>query len=237
MARVTSYGISGICSMAMRRVLADLAAAYEKQSSATLAIAAVGGVDAFRRVEAGERFDFVVLAADAIDRLARSGSVDPATRTDLARCGVAVAVAVGASPPDISNESALRQAVLQARSIGYSTGPSGQHLVRLFERWGIADEIASRIIQATPGIPVGTLIARGDIELGFQQSSELMHVPGIDVIGPLPPECQVMTTFSAAVCATSTQRAATAEFLSFLASPMADQAKRREGMDPAHTSR
>ena len=164
----------------------------------------VGGVDAARRVDDGEAFDFVVLAADAIEQLAAGGRVDPGSRTDLARSGVAIAVAAGAPRPDVGSESAVRDAVLRARSIGYSTGPSGAHLVRLFERWGIADAIAPRIVQAPPGVPVGTLVARGDVELGFQQLSELMHLPGIDVIGLLPPEIQVVTVFSAAVCTAST---------------------------------
>jgi len=103
----------------------------------------------------------------------------------------------------------------------------------LFERWGIADEIAPRIVQAPPGIPVGTLVARGDVELGFQQLSELMHLPGIDVIGPLPAEIQVVTVFSAAVCTASNCPAAAKALLAFLASPEADAAKRRHGMEPA----
>ena len=138
----------------------------------------VGGVDAARRVSDGEPFDFVVLAADAIEKLAAAGRVDPGSRTDLARSGVAIAVAAGASRPDIGTESALRDAVLHARSIGYSTGPSGTHLVRLFERWGIAEAIAPRIVQASPGVPVATLVARGEVELGFQQLSELMQRAG-----------------------------------------------------------
>jgi molybdate transport system substrate-binding protein len=231
----TGEPIRGICSMAMRHVLADLAAAYEKQSGTTIAITAMGGVDAARRVEAADPFDFVVLAADAIERLARSGSVDAASRTDLARSGVALAIPAGAVRPDISNESAVRDAVMRARRVGYSTGPSGQYLLRLFERWGIADAIASRMVQAAPGVAVGTLLARGEIDVGFQQLSELVHVPGIDVVGPLPPEIQLMTTFSGAVCVVSKQHAATVTFLSFLASPTADRAKRREGMEPTHT--
>jgi len=231
----TGEPIRGICSMAMRHVLADLAAAYEKQSGTTIAITAMGGVDAARRVEAADPFDFVVLAADAIERLARLGSVDAASRTDLARSGVALAIPAGAVRPDISNESAVRDAVMRARRVGYSTGPSGQYLLRLFERWGIADAIASRIVQAAPGVAVGTLLARGEIDVGFQQLSELVHVPGIDVVGPLPPEIQFMTTFSGAVCVVSKQHAATVTFLSFLASPTADRAKRREGMEPTHT--
>ena len=146
---------------------------------------------------------------------------------------MAIAVAAGATRPDVSSESAIRDAVLRARSIGYSTGPSGEHLVRLFERWGIADSIAPRIVQAPPGVPVGTLVARGDVELGFQQLSELMHVPGVDVVGLLPPEIQVTTVFSAAVCTASSGPAAAGALLSFLASPEADAAKRRHGMEPA----
>jgi len=213
--------ITGISSMAMRHVLAELGAAYEQQSGQPVVIVSVGGVDAARRVE------------DVIAKLAAGGRVDPGSRTDLARSAVAIAVSAGATRPDVSTESALRDAVLRARSVGYSTGPSGAHLVRLFERWGIADVIAPRVVQASPGVPVGTLVARGDVELGFQQLSELMHLPGIDVIGLLPPEIQVVTVFSAAVCTASNCPAAAEALLSFLASPEADAAKRRHGMEPA----
>jgi molybdate transport system substrate-binding protein len=146
---------------------------------------------------------------------------------------VAIAVAAGATRPDVGTEAAVHDAVLGARSIGYSTGPSGAHLVRLFERWGIADTIAPRIVQAPPGVPVGTLVACGDVELGFQQLSELMHLPGIDVIGLLPPEIQVATVFSAAVCTASNRAAAANALLTFLASPETDAVKRHHGMEPA----
>src|SRR6266567_369125 len=225
--------ITGISSMATRHVLAELADTYTRQSGQQVTIVSAGGVDAVRRVQEGEAFDFVVLAADAIERLAAGGRVDPGSRTDLARSGVAIAVAAGATRPDISNESAVRDAVLRARSIGYSTGPSGAHLVRLFERWGIGDAIAPRTVQAPPGVPIGTLVARGDVELGFQQLSELMHLPGIEVIGLLPAEIRAVTIFSAAVCTVSRRRAAAEALLAFLASPEADATKRRHGMQPA----
>ena len=225
--------IRGISSMAMRDVLAELADAYEQRSGQHVAIVAVGGVDAIRRITNGEAFDFVVLAADAIERLEATRKIMPGTRTDLARSTIATAVPAGAPRPDISSEAALRDAVLRARTIGYSTGPSGAHLSRLFDHWGITDAIASRIVQAPPGVPVATLIARGDVELGFQQLSELMHVPGIDVVGPLPPNIQSVTIFSAAVCAASKHAAATKALLSFLASPDADAAKNGHGMEPA----
>jgi molybdate transport system substrate-binding protein len=225
--------VTGISSMAMRHVLVELAAAYQRESGQAIDIVAVGGVDAARRVGEGEALDFVVLAADAIEKLARSGRVDAGSCTDLARSGVAMAVAAGAPRPDVSTEAAVRDAVLEARSVGYSSGPSGTHLVRQFERWGIADAIAPRLVQAPPGVPVGALVARGEVALGFQQMSELMHLPGIDVLGPLPPSIQVVTVFSAAVCTASNRPAAAAAFLSFLATAEADAAKRRHGMEPA----
>ncbi|HWZ71437.1 MAG TPA: substrate-binding domain-containing protein [Casimicrobiaceae bacterium] len=225
--------ITGISSMAMRNVLAELGDAYEQQSGQPVSVVSVGGVDAARRVDDGEAFDFVVLAADAIEQLAASGRVAPDSRTDLAHSSVAIAVAAEAPRPDVGSEAAIRDAVLRARSIGYSTGPSGAYIVRLFERWGIAEAIAPRIVQAPPGLPVGTLVARGDVELGFQQLSELMHLPGIDVIGLLPPEIQAVTVFSAAVCTASNRPAAAEALLSFLASPEADTTKRRHGMEPA----
>ena len=147
--------IQGISSMATRQVLGELATAYEERSGTPVAIESVGGVDAAKRVQAGEYFDFVVLAADAIDKLVTAGRVVPGSRVDLVHSGVAVAVRAGAPAPDISSEEALRRAVLAASTVGYSTGPSGVALVRLFERWGIASELQGRLMQAPPGVPVG----------------------------------------------------------------------------------
>ncbi|XUW87040.1 molybdate ABC transporter substrate-binding protein [Burkholderia sp. M6-3] len=224
--------ITGISSMATRNVLSELVEEYERLSGRPVVIESVGGVAAARRVQEGEPFDIVVLAADAIDRLAAAGRIDPASRVDLARSGVAIAVAAGAARPETGTEAAVRDAILAARSIGYSTGPSGSHLSRLFERWGIAEAIGPRIVQAPPGVPVGTLVARGEVELGFQQLSELMPLAGIDVIGSLPPEIQVITVFSAAICAASRRHEAAEELISFLASPWADSVKLRHGMEP-----
>ena len=225
--------IKGISSMATRQVLADLVAAYQQQSDVVVTIESVGGVDAARRVQAGESFDFVVLASDAIDKLITSGHIDAHSKTDLVHSGVAVAVRAGAAHPDISTEDALRQAVQSAHSLSYSTGPSGVALARLFERWGIADEIKSRIVQAPPGVPVGALVARGDVELGFQQLSELIHIEGIDLLGPLPAAVQITTTFTAGLCPGSSQAAAVRGLLDFMASPAAAEAKQRQGMEPA----
>ncbi|HYJ96712.1 MAG TPA: substrate-binding domain-containing protein, partial [Burkholderiaceae bacterium] len=138
-----SARITGISSMATRALLADLAQAYEQQTGIVVAIEAVGGVDAAKRVQAGEAFDAVFLASDAIDRLIASGHV-AGVRLDLVRSPVAIAVRQGAPRPDVSTEEALKTAVRVARRISYSTGPSGMHLQKLFERWGIAAEIAPR---------------------------------------------------------------------------------------------
>jgi molybdate transport system substrate-binding protein len=224
--------ISGISSMAMREALAELTASYQRESSREVAIVSVGGVDAVKRVRDGEPFDFVVLAADAIAQLAAAGRVDAATRTDLARSGIAMAIRAGAPRPDVGSESAVRDAVMRARIVVLSTGPSGAHLARLFQRWGIADSIAPRLVQAPPGISIGTLVAGGEAELGFQQLSELMNVRGIEIIGMLPTEIQAITVFSAAVCTASKRPTAASALLSYLSSPEADAAKRRHGMEP-----
>ena len=225
--------IKVISSMATRQVLADLVELFQRQSAQAVAVESVGGVDAARRVRAGETFDVVVLAADAIEQLMASGQIVPGSRVDLVRSGVSIAVRAGAAHPDVGTEDALKSAVLAASSLGFSTGPSGVELARLFERWGIADAIRERIVQAPPGVPVGSLVADGKVELGFQQLSEVMHLPGIDGVGPLPAPVQIITTFSAGLSATSTQPEAVQAMLDFMISPAAAEAKRRNGMEPA----
>jgi len=225
--------IKGISSMATRLVLAELVDAFQRRSGTRVAIESVGGVDAAKRVQAGEAFDVVILASDAIDKLIASGHVQSGSKVDLVRSGVAVAVRAGAPKPDISSEDAVRAAVLAARNISYSTGPSGVALAKLFERWGIAEQIKDRIVTPPPGIPVGSLVAKGEVELGFQQLSELINLEGITVLGPLPPAIQIITTFSAGVCAGSQQAAAVRAMLADMNTPEAAAAKLRQGMDPA----
>ena len=225
--------LKGLSSMATRLVLADLTQTFQLRTGCGVAIESVGGVDAAKRVQAGEAFDVVILASDAIDKLIVSGHLLAGSKVDLVRSGVAVAVREGASRPDISTEEALRQAVLAARSISYSTGPSGVALAKLFERWGIAEEIQPRIVQPSPGIPVGTFVARGEVELGFQQLSELLHVEGIAILGPMPQAVQILTTFSGGICASSVHADEARAFLDFSASPEAADAKLDQGMEPA----
>ena len=230
---MSTLRLNGISSMATRLLLADLAEAWQQQGGVPLSVESVGGVDAARRVAAGEAFDLVVLAADAIDKLLATGHAVAGSRTDLVHSAVAIAIRAGAPRPDIGSEAALRQTLQAARSIGYSTGPSGTALLKLFERWGLAEALRERLVQAPAGVPVGALVARCEVELGFQQRSELMHLPGIDLIGEMPAGTQILTTFSAALCATSAQAAAVRELLAFLASPELAALKRRHGFEPA----
>jgi len=174
-----------------------------------------------------------VLASEAIDALVAQGRLDAAGKVDLVRSGVAVAVPAGAARPDISTEDALRSAVRAASGVAYSTGPSGVALMALFERWGMAGEIRARLAQAPPGVPVGALLARGEAALGFQQLSELIGVEGIDLLGPLPPEVQITTVFSAAPVVGCAQPAAVGALLEFMCSADSAEAKRRHGMAPA----
>ena len=230
---MTTTRITGLSSMATRQLLTALAAAWRQRGGAEVAFEAMGGVDAANRVRAGAAFDVVVLAADAIDTLAAAGRIVPGSVQGLARSDIAIAVRRGAPRPAVESEDALRDAVLAARAVGYSTGPSGAALQKLFAHWGIVERMRERLVQAPPGVPVGALLARGDVELGFQQLSELMHMEGVDVIGAMPPGLQIITTFSGGVCAASTQPEAARALLDFICSPAADEARRRHGMQPA----
>lgn len=222
--------------MATRQVLAELTRSFTERSGHTVSIESVGGVDAAKRVQSGEAFDVVILASDAIDELIAAGAVQQGSRVDLVRSGVAVAVRTGDQLPDIASEEAVKHAVLAAKNISYSTGPSGVALAKLFDRWCIADDIKGRMVQAPPGVPVGTLVASGEVALGFQQLSELLHVNGITIVGPLPADIQITTIFSVGLpvkrSVDAARVAAVESLLDYMASSDAAAAKLRQGMAP-----
>jgi molybdate transport system substrate-binding protein len=230
--RMTGHALKGLSSMATRQVLAALGRAGEEALGLPLRFESVGGVDASRRVAAGEAVDLVVLAADAIDALVATGHLLADSRCTIVESNVAVAVREGAPRPDIGSDDALRAAVLAAARIGYSTGPSGTALLKLFERWGLGDTLRPRLVQARPGVPVAALLADGQVELGFQQYSELKDEPGIALLGPMPPALAIVTRFVGAVAATSRHPEASRAMLAFMASPVTAAIKQRHGMAP-----
>ncbi len=222
-----------ISSMAAREVLGQLAAQFERLKGQPVTTEAAGGVDVAKRVQADEPVDIVVLASNAIEKLIAEGKLLARSRVDLAKSGVAIAVRAGAARPNIATEEAVRRAVVAARSLSYSTGPSGVYLEKLFERWGILERIRSRIVVPPPGVPVGSLVAGGTAELGFQQLSELISLPGVEVVGPLPPTIQTVTTFSGGISVRCEVPEAARALLDYMASPLAIETKQKHGMDAA----
>src|SRR4030095_7480674 len=188
-----------LSSMATRELLAELAANCGRVLSQPVITEAAGGVDVAKRVQAEEAVDIVVLASNVIDKLIGEGKLVNGSRRDLVKSGIGIAVRKGAARYDVSSESAVRGAVVAARNLSFSTGPSGTYLQQLFERWGILESIKGKIVVPPPGIPVGTLVSSGQCELGFQQMSELINLEGIDVLGALPAAIQTLTVFSAAI--------------------------------------
>jgi len=218
--------------MATRRLLGEMIAQFEKTSPHRVALESVGGLDAAKRVRAGEPLDVVVLAREVIDDLIGAARIVQGSRVDVAVSAIGVAVRSGTPHPDISSVDGVRAAVLAAGRIGYSTGPSGQYLAKLFASWDPDGRLKDRITVAPVGVPVGSLVARGDIDLAFQQLSELGG-DGIDVVGQLPPDIQMMTTFSGGVARASAQPDAARALLAFMASPALTPIKREHGMDAA----
>lgn len=222
-----------ISSMATRDVLSDLAATYRNASAQEVKAEAAGGVDVAKRVRAGEAVDVVVLASDVIDKLIAEGKLLAGSRVDIVQSGIAVAVRAGAPKPDIASEEGVKNAVRSAKTLSYSTGPSGVYLEKMFARWGILEDIRSRIVVPPPGVPVASLVASGQAELGFQQLSELLNRPGIEVIGALPAAIQSVTIFSGGVSTTCAQPEAAHALLRFMASSKVSAVKQRYGLDGA----
>ena len=222
-----------LSSMATRELLNELVAQYQRSSGQPVTSEAAGGVDVAKRVRAGETVDVVILSSTAIDSLIAAGSLLPDSRVDLVKSGVSIAVRAGAERPDVASEEAVKRAVLAARTVSYSTGPSGVYLEKLFERWGILNQVRERIVVPPPGVPVGSLVASGKVELGFQQLSELMSLPGIEVLGPLPPEIQTITVFSGGISGGCARPAAARALLEYFASPSVSQTKQGYGMEAA----
>jgi molybdate transport system substrate-binding protein len=225
--------LRALTSMAPKDVLVAAAGLYQSEGSTKIDVQSAGGVDVARRVVAGEAVDIVVLASDAIDKLIAAGKLLVDGRTDFMESEIAIGVRAGTTHPDLADEQALRTRLLEAESVSYSTGPSGQYLESLFERWGIFERLRERIIIPPPGVPVAHLIAAGKVALGFQQLSELIAAPGVEVAALLPASVQQRTTFSAGISATCEKIEEARQFVRFSASEALDPIKRQHGMAPA----
>jgi len=187
-----------------------------------------------KRLERGEAIDVVIMVGDSLDKLVAQGKVLADHHVLLARSRIAMVVKAGAPKPDISSLAAFKQALLNARSLAYSDSASGVYLsTQLFARLGLADQLKSksRMIQAEP---VAQVVARGEVDIGFQQLSEVLPVPGIDIVGLLPDEAQQVTLYSAGVVATSAHLDAAKSFIDYLSAPQAAPFISQTGLDPAH---
>jgi len=184
------------------------------------------------RLARGEPVDVVIMVGEALDDLAKRGTLAVSARVDLAHSRIGLAVRAGAPRPDIGSADAFRRAMLEARSIAYSSSASGVYLsTELFPRLGIADQVRSKSrVVATE--PVAAVVARGEAEVGLQQLSELLPVAGIDYVGPLPAEIQKVTVFSGAIATAAKHPEAARRLLDFLASPAAASAIARTALDP-----
>jgi molybdate transport system substrate-binding protein len=233
--------LSGVAGAAEIKVLStqateeaykELAPQFEKASGHKVTTIFTGTLGVMKRLSDGESYDLLIMSRQSIDELAQAGKVVAGSRTDIAKSGVGVAVGKGKPKPDISTVDALKKTLLAAKSIGYSTGPSGIYVVTMFQKMGIADEIKSKLKQTPTGVFVGSIIASGEAEIGFQQVSELSFFPGIDYVGPIPAEVQLITVFSAGIPAGTKQADAAKALVSFITAPAAAAIFKKHALDP-----
>ena len=218
-----------LSSNAFREALLALAPRFERASGRKVEAQFIGGAELLRRLRGEERADLVILQRSAIEELIGAGKLAAGSRADLAKSGIGIAVRKGARKPEAATGEALKRSLLAAKSVAVSSGPSGVYLLKLFERMGIPKE---RVVQTPPGVPAAGLVARGDAELGFQQVSEILPVPGVDYAGALPPEVQHYTVFSAGIHAGAQEPEAARALMEFLVSGDAAGVVTEKGMDP-----
>ena len=221
-----------MASAAVKEAYLELIPAFETSSGHKVTTIWAGTVDIMKRIGGGEAVDLVIASAAALDELTKQGRIVAGSPVAIAKSGVGAAAKAGAPKPDISSGAALKATLLAARSIGYSTGPSGVYLAGLFQRMGIADEIKAKVVQVAAGQSVVEAVARGEAEIGFQQVSELLPVKGIDFLGPLSPDVQQVTVFSAGLPTAAMTSATAKALVDFLRSPAAIPVIKHTGMEP-----
>jgi molybdate transport system substrate-binding protein len=221
-----------LSTQATEEAYRELVPEFEKSTGHKVTTTFTGTLDANKRLAAGESYDLLIMSASSIDEHINGGKVVPGSRVDLAKSGVGVGVKSGASKPDIGTTEALKKTILAARSIGYSTGPSGIYVIGLFQRMGVADEIKGKLKQTPTGVFVGSIIANGEAEIGFQQVSELSHFAGVDYVGPLPADVQQFTMFSSGIIVGAKDADGAKTLVKFITAPAAAAAFKKRGMEP-----
>ena len=229
---VAAAEIKILSSGAMKEIILDLIPEFERSSGNTVTASWAGSADIKKRIGAGESFDLVIVGATDVDAFIKDGKISPGSRVDIAKSGVGVAIKSGATKPDISTSEAVKKALLSARAVAFSTGPSGVHVQRLFERLGIAGDMKEKSRQTPPGVRVAEYLASGEADLGFQQVSEFIHESGIDFLGPLPADIQNITEYSSGIPAGSTAAEPAKALQAFLSAPAAAPVIRKNGMEP-----
>jgi len=224
--------IKVMASIAIKDAYLELVPAFEKSNGHKVTTIWAGTVDIMKRIGGGEAVDLVIASAPSIEGLTAQGRIVPGSALPLARSGIGVAVKAGAPKPDISSGDALKRTLLAAKSIGYSTGPSGVYIAELIGKMGIADAIKSKVVIAGPGLAVGDFIVRGEAEIGFQQVSEILAVKGVDLVGPLPPDVQLVTVFPAALTTVAASPEAAKALVAFLRTDQAGAVFAHTGMQP-----
>jgi molybdate transport system substrate-binding protein len=224
--------IKVLSTQATEQAYRELVPQFEKATGHKVITVFTGTLDADKRLAAGESYDLLIMSGPSIDEHIKGGKVAPGSRVDLARSGVGIGVRAGAPKPDISTTEALKSTLLAAKSIGYSTGPSGVYLLGLLQRMGIADEIKGKLRQTPTGVFVGSIIANGEVEIGFQQVSELSNFPGVDYAGPLPAGIQQLTVFASGILAGAKEADAARALVKFMTTPAAGEAFKKRGMEP-----
>ena len=221
-----------LSSGAMREIIIELLPQFEKSSGNKAAITWAGTADIKKQIAGGDAYDLVIVGAPEIDAFIQAGKLRAGSRVDLVRSGVGIAVKAGAPKPDISSAAAVKTALLAAKSVAYSTGPSGVYVQKLFDKLGIAEQMKAKSKQTVSGTRVGQYIERGEADIGFQQISELIHEQGIDYLGPLPPDIQNITLYSSGIFSVAKNADAAKALQTFLAAPAAAPVIKKNGMEP-----
>ena len=222
--------INVMSTVAFKDAYLEMLPAFERTSGHKVVTQWVPTVEVLRRIKAGETVDLVLMAANGLEDLAKAGKIESASQTPFVKSGVGMAVRAGAPRPDVSSVETFKRTLLAAKSVGYSTGPSGSYLVGLFERLGIAADIKAKT-KLIQGEPVGEFVARGEAEIGFQQIPEILPVKGIQYLGPLPAEIQYTTVFSAGLHIAARQADAARAWIKFLKTPEAAAFYKKYGME------